>query len=346
MRVLIASVLTPFVFGGAEVLVQDLRQALLQEGHDVDLLTLPWAWNRLDLLIDHLTATRLMHIADQGPDTVDRVVAMKFPAYLLQHPHKVLWLMHQQRQAYELWDDPLGLSRMPGGDAMRQIIQHADRLACGEIRSRFTISANVSRRLREQLGIESIPMCPPPRHVDRLKPLAADDYFFFPSRLSPWKRQSLVLEAVARCREPVRVRFAGFRDDSPQLAEMKARATELGIESRVEWLGLLGDDDLVEVYGRSLAVIFPPFDEDYGYITVEAMAAAKAVITCEDSGGPMEWVDESTGWVTEPEPDAMAQALDEAWQDRAGTARRGEQGRETFMERRLSWPHIVERLLA
>ena len=41
---------------------------------------------------------------------------------------------------------------------------------------------------------------------------------------------------------------------------------------------------------EALGVIFPPLDEDYGYVTLEAMLAAKPVITCTDSGGPLEFV--------------------------------------------------------
>ena len=55
--------------------------------------------------------------------------------------------------------------------------------------------------------------------------------------------------------------------------------------------GRLTDEQLVDHLARCRAVCFPPFEEDYGFVTVEAFASRKAVITCRDSGGPAELVE-------------------------------------------------------
>ena len=117
-----------------------------------------------------------------------------------------------------------------------------------------------------------------------------EDYFFFPSRLSPAKRQELVLEALALTQHPVRVKFAGLADSPPYRERLAKRARELKIEKRVEWLDFVSEEEKRELYARALAVVFPPFDEDYGYVTLEGMLAAKAVITCDVSGGPLEFI--------------------------------------------------------
>ena len=54
------------------------------------------------------------------------------------------------------------------------------------------------------------------------------------------------------------------------------------------------------VQGRS-AIVFAPFDEDYGYVTLESFLAHKPVITTPDAGGPLEFVrDDDNGLICEP----------------------------------------------
>ena len=346
MRILIATVQIPFATGGAEVLVEDLRRALVEFGHEVDVVALPWGWTGSDSFMDHLAAFRLLDLTHSQGAPIDRLVAMKFPAYLIPHPNKVVWLMHQQRQAYELWDDQLGLSQVAGGRQIRDLIYQADQLGLQEARKIFTISETVTRRLKSSLSIPSTPLPPPPRNAERLYTAKAEDYLFFPSRLSPWKRQRLVLEALALTEENVRIRFAGFREDSPELKPLELQATELGVQDRVEWLGLLSEKDYLECFARSLAVLFPPYDEDYGYITVEAMLASKPVITCTDSGGPLEWVlNDATGWVTEPRPSALADVFDQVWRQRDKAEELGINGRDRWHRLSVSWHEIADRLL-
>ena len=67
---------------------------------------------------------------------------------------------------------------------------------------------------------------------------------------------------------------------------------------------------MIDHLARCRAVVFPPFNEDYGFVTVEAFMCGKPVITCSDSGGPAELVrDGESGFVTEPTPEALAAAM-------------------------------------
>src|SRR5262249_15269336 len=104
---------------------------------------------------------------------------------------------------------------------------------------------------------------------------------------------------------------------------------------------------MLELYARCLAVVYPPLDEDYGYVTLEAMLARKPVITCSDSGGPLEFVvDRETGLIADASPEALAAALDEVWETRESSRRMGDAGRQRFEEMQIHWPHVIERLLA
>ena len=84
-------------------------------------------------------------------------------------------------------------------------------------------------------------------------------------------------------------------------------AHQLDIEHRVEWLGQVTEEEKRALYAHTLGVIFPPVDEDYGYVTLEAMLASKPLITCTDSGA--RWslcTHDATGLIVEPSPQAMA----------------------------------------
>lgn len=346
MRIVLATVHSPFIYGGSEVLCEDLRQALSARGHEVETVAVPWRWSPSEDLIDEMLSFRLLDLASAPGGDVDLLLALKFPAYLTPHPRKVLWLFHQHQPAYNLWADTHGMSNDPRGVQVRDAIRQADRKAFAEARKIFTISDTVSARLRQDLALDSEPLYPPPRNAGRFYRDTPEGFLFFPSRIAPLKRQDLVLAALARTCQPVRVCFAGRPDTDAYGTEIHRRAAELGVEKRVDWAGWLSEDEILERYARCLGVVFTPHDEDFGFVTAEAMLAAKPVITCRDSGGPVDLVlDGDTGWVTEPDPEALAAAMDELWASGDRGSARGKAGRERYDALRIHWDTIVERLL-
>jgi glycosyltransferase involved in cell wall biosynthesis len=235
----------------------------------------------------------------------------------------------------------------PRGAEVRDAVIRADRKFIPEARAVFANSATVARRLKEYCGLDSTPLYHPPRNADRFYCADAHDYLLFPSRIAAMKRQSLVIEALPLTREQVCVRFLGPSDHESYLRSLQSRARELGVESRVQWLGEVDEEAKLRQYAYSLGVIFPPVDEDYGYITLEAMLSGKPVITCTDSGGPLEFVrDGQTGLVAEPTPEALAAAMDAMWADRGKACAMGEAGRDLFKSMDISWETVVKRLLA
>ena len=349
MRVVVANVGTPFVRGGAEVLAEELVKAMTAEGHLADLVSIPFNPADPERIPDQMLACRLLDLRMIHGLPVDRLIALKFPAYLIPHPRKVVWLVHQHRDAYDLWDRAMGdLRSAPRGRLVRDIIRRGDQQICEEAPSIFTISGNVTHRLRHYSNIESRPLYHPPAGGAAFSCAEqVEDYFFFPSRFSAIKRQELVLRALTLTKAPVRVKFSGAAD-SPAYGEHLLRlGRELRLDRRVEWLGFLSEAEKIEAYARAGAVIFPPLDEDYGYVTLEAMLASKAVLTCHDSGGPLEFVlPGKTGLVTPPKPEQLAAAMDLLWEDRARAQNYGREGRRHYEKMGLSWPRVVKTLLA
>jgi glycosyltransferase involved in cell wall biosynthesis len=348
MRVLALTTQVPFVRGGAELLAEGLIRSIQAAGHQAEIVAIPFKWYPATQILDQMLSCRLLDLTEACGSNIDRVIGLKFPTYLVPHPNKVMWLVHQHRTAYDLWDSPYGdLSQMPNGLQVQQSIVHADNQTMAECQRIYTIAGNVSKRLKQFNNIDSEPIYSPPAGAEDFYSAGAEDYFFFPSRLNVMKRQALAIKALAQTRHPVQIVFAGKSNDGITQSELTTLVDQLGLQHRVTFLDEISEAEKLSRYARCIAVIYPPLDEDYGYVTLEAMLAAKPVITCADSGGSLEFVlDRATGLVTAPTPEAMAVAMDTLWDDRACAKRLGQAGRDRYASLDISWTNVVQRLLA
>jgi glycosyltransferase involved in cell wall biosynthesis len=180
---------------------------------------------------------------------------------------------------------------------------------------------------------------PPPR------PYRCDgygDYIFAVSRLTRLKRLDLLVRALARPEAAgVRCVIAG---DGEMAGELQALVGALGLDGRVRLVGGVDSATLVDHLARCRAVCFPAEDEDYGFVTVEAFASGKPVVTCSDSGGPLEFVHDGVeGLVAAPTPEGLAGALAAVAADEALASRLGQAGLAAVQA--LTWPRVVERVV-
>lgn len=347
MRVVVLNTLVPFVYGGAEILAKNLTNAIREAGHEVELINLPFKWYPPHNVVDHSMAARLIELDEVNGMPVDRAIGLKFPAWLMRHPKKVMWVVHQHRQAYDLWDSGgWDLRAAPDGQAVRRFIRSADDMVFAEAQSVYTISRNVSKRLKHYSGIDSEPLYSPPDDADAYYTGDYEPYFYFPSRINLLKRQDLVIEALGKTRQPVRVHFAGVADETRYGQELERKAEALGVADRIRWDGRVSNQQKIDSYANCLGVVYPPQDEDYGYVTLEAMLARKAIVTTTDSGGPLEFVRVGeNGLIADPTPESLAAAMDELWA-RPDMARRwGGLSREIYGAMDISWSRIVDTLL-
>jgi glycosyltransferase involved in cell wall biosynthesis len=291
---------------------------------------------------------RSLDIAESNGLKIDAAIALKFPAYLVPHERKIVWLIHQHRSAYELWDHPefADLSRQDDGPAVREMVWKSDRIALGEAKRIYTNSRNVQERLWKTRRLSSEVLYHPSPISEALLPREPGPYgdtIVFPSRLEPLKRQSLAVEAMRHVETEVNLMLVGEGPDGPALRE---QARKHGVADRVEFVGRLPDEQLYERYLNALGVYYGPFDEDYGYVTLEGFAAHRPVVTVTDCGGPLEFVDDGrTGLVAAPEPRAIAEAFDRLYADRELARRLGEAGNEKLRATVPGWADIVARLL-
>lgn len=341
MRIVVTANVVPFMSGGAEYHINGLTEQLRQYGHEVELLRIPFRFS------PESEVQRLMSFCE-GTDlnmpngvAVDKVISLQFPAYGVQHEDHRIWIMHQHRAVYELYEDQ---PPSPELEALKASVTEFDTRVLGGAQALFANSQRVAERLLEFNGLKAEPLYHPPHGAEHFYTDDAYDYIFAPSRLESLKRQDLLIRAAQHLQSPVRILLGGTGGQKQRYERLIA---ELGVENRVQLIGSFTETEKRVLYARSLGVAFVPKDEDYGYITLEAMLAGKPVITCTDSGGPLEFVQhEQTGWVLPPNPQQLAAVIDRLYEDKKAARAMGEAGRAAYQAAGISWQRVLERLLA
>jgi glycosyltransferase involved in cell wall biosynthesis len=340
MRIAVCLPQVPFARGGAEILAETLVEELGRRGHDAALVTVPFKWYPQARVLSQALLWRLLDLEEAEGRPIELVIGTKFPSYVVRHPNKVVWLVHQFRQAYELDRTELGhFDEEPFDRATRRAVHRLDRMALGEARRLFAISANVANRLERSLGLEAEVVSPPPQPLD-YRCENYEDFFLAVGRLDRAKRIDLLLAAAAASKEH-KVVVVG---DGPDRERLERLAGEHGLDGRVTFLGRVDGDVLAGLYARCLAVFYAPVDEDLGLVPFEAFRSEKPVITTRDAGAPADVVvDRKSGLVCEPTPTAVTEACDwlAAHPEQARTL--GRFGR-TVAER-VTWDDVIQRLL-
>ena len=339
--VLVCEAQVPFVHGGAEVHVRQLVRELRTRGYTTELVSLPFKWYPKEEILPHAAAWRLLDLSESNGRPVDLVIGTKFPSYFARHPRKVAWLIHQYRAAYELCGTEYSdFAHTELDIGVRDTLMRLDTTMLGECRAVFTNARNTAARLAKFNGLAAEPLYHPPKLATRLVSGPYSNYLLSVGRIESVKRVDMVIAALAHAPSDIRLVVAG---DGTQRTAAERTAEQAGVADRVSFLGNVDDDDLIKLYADALAVIYPPYDEDFGYVTLEAFLARKPVITCTDSGGPNEFViDGVNGFVCAPEPGELAAAINRIVADRAKAAAMGSAGHDVATA--ITWDGVIEKL--
>lgn len=341
-RVAICATQIPFTRGGAEVLTDGLQRALKSQGILVDVVRIPFKWYPRAAILQNCLVWRMLDLTESNGEPIDAVVCTSFPSYVVAHPRKIVWLVHQHRQAYDLLGSKFSDFTGSAEDTeVRTAIQQLDAQTLGETPLRFAISKTVANRLEKFNGLASQVLYPPPLRAELYRGAPAEDFVLSVGRLDAMKRVDLLIRALPQTAANVRCVVVGT---GPELSRLRELALQLQVADRVTFAGWLEDERVAELYSRARAVYFAPFDEDYGYITIEAFLSRKPVITTQDAGGVLEFVAHGeNGFVSAPSAGAIAHAVNELFEDGAA-ARMGERGFERVRE--ITWEHTLGRLFA
>src|SRR3954467_9664333 len=271
MRICVCAPQVPFERGGAEIFADDLVAQLRAREHEVDLVTVPFKWYPGERVLTQAFLWRLLDLEESNGRPVDLVVATKFPSYGIRHPNKVVWLLHQFRQAWDLDRTELGqFSESAEDRALRRKVLDFDKLTLGEARKIFTTSSIVAGRLRDSTGLDAEVLAPPPAPLDYHCD-AYEDFILSVNRLDRAKRIDLLIEAAAQAPD-VRVVIAG---DGPDRERLEDLARARGLDGGARFPGRVTDAELADRYARCLGVYYAPVDEDYGLGPYEAFLSQK-----------------------------------------------------------------------
>lgn len=341
-RVLVLAVQSPFTHGGAERHVRRLTEELGKRGVEADLVSMPMAERERFDLVRAALAWRGLDLTESGGQPVDAVIATRFPTYAVRHPNKVVWLIHQYRQAYDQFGTAYSdLTSSPEDRRTREVIAQIDRVGLTEARKVFANSQTVAARLARFNSIASEPLYHPPPLTGRYRGGPSGDTVLWVGRLEQWKRPGLLVAALPHAPE-ARAVFVGR---GPEAGRLAALASELGVADRVRFVPEVDDEELIALYAAARIVAVTAAGEDLGYVPLEAFLSGKPVLTTEDAGGPLEFVKNGeSGIVTAPRPEALGVALRLAWSRPEALQAMGESGRARAAK--LDWDGPVAALLS
>lgn len=343
MRVIVATSDVPYVEGGHRALAKGLVKVLIEYGHKAELWCTPQ--NKFGKQFSAYLANYLTDLTETGEgEKIDVLISLRYPAFAIRHPFHICWLNHRMREYYDLWNAfKLNLSFLNKikERARRFIIHRLDNyLLKHNVKKLFAQSKNIQNRLLKYGRISSELLYPPaiPRNY---KCLGYENFILIPSRLHPLKRIDLGIRALKEVKnKDIKLVIVGEGNHYNYLRNL---AKEMGIEKRVDFLGWIVEEKLVELYSRCLAVFYAPYNEDYGLVSLEAFNSFKALITCYDSGGATELVENGkSGYIVEPIPKKIAEAFDKI-SDKNQAEMMGNIAYEKAQE--ITWDKTIKKLL-
>jgi len=346
MKIAIATVQVPFIQGGAELHARSLKAQLELRGYQCDIVTTPFKWYPSASLVDCMMMGRMLDLSEVNGERIQVVIALKFPAYYTRHENKVVWLLHQHRQAYELWGTEFGdLHTFPDGERVRRMIVDHDTRYLSEARRIFANSQNVADRLAQYNGLHSTPLYHPPAGHENYYCGAYEPFIFCPGRIDKMKRQRVIVEAARYVKSDMKVVIAG-RGSEKETSHLLRLIREYDLGDRVRLAGYISEEEKVEYYAKCRAVFFGGYQEDYGYVPLEAFYASKPVIVLDDTGGALEFVEDGVnGFVVANQAAAVASRVDQLGDDAALAEKLGRAGALTLEQRRVGWDHVIDSLL-
>ncbi len=340
-RIIICAVQVPFVSGGAEKHIESLYRELKRRDYLIEVVRLPFKWHPVRQIIKDALAWRMLDLTSSYGFPVDLIIGTRFPSYCVRHPRKVAWVLHQHRQAYDFLNtEYTDFADIPDDDETRKMLYDIDARSLNECRKIFANSKNVARRMKQHLNIDSIPLYHPPPFAGQYSTSGYDNTIFTASRLEKNKRIDLLLKALALSQSNVKAIIAG---QGPLESELKTMAADLGISDRIQFVGYVSDKTVISYYSSCGAVWYAPLDEDYGYVTLEAFLSGKPIITANDSGGVLEFVDDGiTGYIGIPDPESMATQLDRWYERRHLSEEMGLKAKEKISI--ITWDSAIDAL--
>lgn len=339
-KIAICHAQVPFVQGGAELHIQSLYRELKIRNYDVDIISLPYKWYPHQSLIQSMMNWRSIDLSESNGETIDLVIGTKFPSYGVQHPNKITWLIHQFRQVYDLYGTPYSdFTALPEDQAVKEFIYRYDNKCLNESRKIFTNAQNTASRLKKYNNIQAKALYHPPKHVGHYYNDEYGDYILSVGRLDALKRNDVLIETMKYTDKSIKCVIVGR---GPEEMKLKSLVSKYNLSDRIFFKGFVEDEELLQLYANCLSVFYAPYDEDYGYITLEAFLSSKPVITMNDSGGVLEFVrDNESGFIVS-DAESAGNKLTYLFHNKKVAAEQGMLGKQMVSD--ITWDNVIDRL--
>jgi len=320
------------VKGGAEQHFQGLLQGCRNLGCQVDMIEVDVSESTFDEILSNHNRCSSLNLA-----RYDIVISTKVPTYAIKHPAHIVNLIHTVR----VFDD-MFYENFPSITEelfkQRSLLHRLELEPLAQAKARFANGRETANRLYRWRGLHA-DVIHPPLLSNRFCQGPTGDYFFIPGRLHSWKRIDLLIQAVLASEMPLQLKIAGCGEEEQNLKKLAKS------DPRITFLGSITDDELINLYANALAIPFVPIREDFGYITLEAFASGKPVITCTDSGEPTRLVKHAVnGIICFPDPQNIRLAMETLFADPQKASAMGEEGLKQSQQMN-SWTDVARTLI-
>lgn len=338
----------PFSRGGAELLNERLCKEFLHKGISAEIVSLPFIYNKKEDLIKNSLDWLNFDISVVSGREIDLVICNKFPTYLVKHKRKIVWLVHQHRQAYDLLGTRFGdLSCSCDDETIRNAIANLDLKSLKACKKVFAISRNVADRLHDFCGISSEVLEPPlPWDVKETKFVPHQgNYILVVGRICSSKRIENIIRAIPNINKKLSLFIVGREDEPGCLDFLNSEVLKHQIHDRVEFKGAVSQSELQDLYANSFAVYYGSFDEDYGFVSFEAALYQKPLIALTDSGYITDVIKEfENGVLSSPSPDSISDAVNVLYEDQQMYKLLANNTKKVKIDH--SWSDIVDKFIS
>jgi D-inositol-3-phosphate glycosyltransferase len=230
-----------------------------------------------------------------------------------------------------------------------RIVRRADRLVASNAVERAHLAwyygARPERVVVIPCGVDTMLFQPMSAAVAKdLLELPPGPLLLYVGRLAAIKGLETLLEAMALLDAGVRLLIIGGDQDEPEngrAAALRARATALGLDGRVRFLGAQPQERLRLFYAAADATVMPSYYESFGMVALEAMACGRPVVASRVGGLTTTVRDGVTGYlVPEGDPGMLAERLARVLSDDVDRRRLGAEAVRWAGEHR--WPCVAE----
>lgn len=360
------------IYGGAEKLHDEMLENLNKfSENEFDLICIRCNFLSFWGIID-----AYKNFFDLDLSKYEGIIVTKTGSWMARSKKKIVYMLHPQRRLYDLYEpkkiaysDRIEIKNIESkinnnkgflevyyeliknkeiitalkldkdnSAFMKKVLHYFDSLGLNECQDFFALSKTVKNRKEYYPKEKEVKVLYPCIEDKKYTLKSYQNFLFTTSRLNDLKRIDLLIKAFKKIKDKkIKFKIAGTGENLNKLKELAKG------DKRIEFLGFISEKEKLKYYSECLFVPFIPFNEDFGFITLEAMKSKKAVLTCSDSGGPTELVNPGfNGLIAKPEVKDITAKMNYLIKNKKNTILLGENGFHSVKD--INWKNFIKEL--